>query len=59
MKNKFVVVREDNGQQCVKTQRCKNGHWYTVAETYCVPGFGDSKQIAEAIAEALNSLNKI
>lgn len=54
MKSKFEAVKEHNGPWTVKTQIRKGGNWYTVAETSCVPGVGDSKEIAEIIATILN-----
>jgi len=52
-KTKWVVVQQDNRTFAVKT-RHQNDIWYTAAETYCVPGVMDAKEMAKFIAGALN-----
>ena len=49
----FEVVKEYNGQFAVKTQKCKNGRWYTAADTFAV-GNMNAKEMAEFITNALN-----
>ena len=39
----------------VKTQIRKGGKWYTIADTYCVPGIGSSVESANLIAKLLNA----
>jgi hypothetical protein len=54
MKKKYQAVVQTDGQCAVKTQIRKNGHWYTVAETYAVSAT-NAQEMAEVIAEALNN----
>ena len=54
MKKKYQAVVQTDGQCAVKTQIRKNGHWYTVAETYAVGGTS-AKEMAEVVAKALNN----
>ena len=49
---KFEVVNELVGNWTVKTQ-CR-GKFYTVAETFALPGRANAKEIADLIAEQLN-----
>jgi hypothetical protein len=54
MKNVFEAVKTPDGWE-VKTQIRKNGQWYTAADTHCIPGFLDAKEMAESIAFGLNA----
>ena len=55
----YEVVKEDDSVWAVKTQLTKNGHWYTAAETFCIPGRLDAKEMAETIAQCLNHRERV
>ena len=51
----FEVVKQVDGQFAVKSQIRKGGRWYTAAETFAVPGLGNSEAVALLVADALNA----
>ena len=51
----FEVVKQVNDQYTVKTQLRKGGKWYTVAETFALPGRENAEEMADKIADFLNT----
>lgn len=53
----YEVVEEPNGTLAVKTWF--RGSWYTAAETFCIPGRLDAKEMAETIVQCLNLRERV
>ena len=53
----YEAVKESGGNWAVKTRY--RGMWHTAAETYCIPGRLDAKEMAETIAQCLNHRERV
>ena len=53
----YEAVKELSGTWAVKTQYRRK--YYTVAETYCIPGRLDAKEMAETIVALLNHKERV